>query len=143
MRKQTLHPRTAAINQQQKNQSKKSRLEALRWLANKFPEAFDNTKSIRPLNLGVMSDILAHSDEAAKANISKSKLREAVVIYTRRLDYLACLKAKEKRIDLFGHVGENVTQQEAQSANVKIKKRIEKAYKHTKLSPNQGGELRA
>src|SRR3990167_3890101 len=128
MRKQTLHPRTAAINQQ-KNQSKKSRLEALRWLANKFPEAFDNTKSIRPLNLGVMSDILAHSDEAAKANISKSKLREAVVIYTRRLDYLACLKAKEKRIDLFGKQGELVSEEDAAKAALKIKQRVEKSIK--------------
>ena len=39
MRKQELHPRTAAINQKQKNMSKKARLDALSWLASKFPNA--------------------------------------------------------------------------------------------------------
>ncbi|MDF1756794.1 MAG: ProQ/FinO family protein [Legionellaceae bacterium] len=141
MRKQTLHPRTAAINQKQKNQSKKSRLDALHWLAKKFPEAFDNTQHIRPLNLGIMNQILTYADEAAKDNISKSKLREAVVLYTRRLDYLACLKAKEPRIDLFGNPGEKVSAEDAESAANKIRQRVEKSIKNARRLATAATEI--
>ncbi len=130
MRKQVLHPRTAVINQKQKNQSKRARLEALRWLAQRFPLAFDNTKRIAPLSIGIMSDLLAYADEALQAGISKSKLREAVVVYTRRLDYLACLKAREMRVDLNGQAVEMVTEEDAESAAIKIKKRIEKTARN-------------
>ena len=79
MRKQTLHPRTAVINQKQKNQSKKTRLDALHWLQLTFPGAFDNRSKIQPLNVGIINDILAYAEQAAAVGISKSKLREAVV----------------------------------------------------------------
>ncbi|OGV25901.1 MAG: hypothetical protein A3F18_03015 [Legionellales bacterium RIFCSPHIGHO2_12_FULL_37_14] len=117
--------------QKEKHQAKNSRQVALRWLQTKFPEAFDNQIRIRPLKIGIMQDILEYADKAAKLNISKSKLREAVVLFTRRLDYLVCIKAQEHRIDLFGQKAEKVTPQEAESASNKIKKRIEKANKHT------------
>lgn len=132
MRKQILHPRTAAINQKQKNQSKQSRLYALQWLQNKFPAAFDNRVQIRPLNIGIMNEILQYAEEAKEAGISKSKLREAVVLYTRRLDYLACLKARELRIDLLGKPSEPVSEEDADNAAGKIKKRIEKSLKNSK-----------
>lgn len=136
MRKQVLHPRTLAMNQKQKNQSKQNRLQALRWLQTEFPAAFDNRTQIRPLNIGIMHDILNHADRAALVGISKSKLREAVVLYTRRLDYLACLKARELRIDLWGNAGVPVNEEEAESAALKIKKRVEKAIKNAKKAPN-------
>ncbi len=132
MRKQLLHPRTAAINQKQKNQSKKIRLDVLRWLQTTFPAAFDNRTQIRPLNVGIMNEILSHAEDAAKLGISKSKLREAVVLYTRRLDYLACLKARELRIDLLGNGSESVSEEDAESAALKIKKRVEKSIKNAK-----------
>ncbi|PJD92849.1 MAG: activator of prop osmoprotectant transporter [Legionella sp.] len=135
MRKQVLHPRTAAINQKQKNQSKKFRLDALHWLQMTFPAAFDNRTKIQPLNLGIMEDILAHADKAAEAGISKSKLREAVVLFTRRLDYLACLKARDLRVDLFGHPSIPVSEEEAERAAAKMKKRVEKSLKNTRKSP--------
>lgn len=132
MRKQELHPHTAVINRKQKNQSKKARLDALNWLASKFPPAFDNTTMIQPLKLGIMTDILTHADEAFEAGVSKSKLREALVIYTRRIDYLTCLKAREMRVDLLGNPVSFVTEEEAERAAVKIKKRIEKSSKNAK-----------
>jgi ProP effector len=136
MRKQALHPRTASINSKQKTQAKLARHQALCWLAETFPQAFDNRERIQPLKLGIMEDILAHADAAADAGISKSKLREAVVIFTRRVDYLACLKAQEVRVDLTGHPIAQVTQEEAERAGIKIKKRIEKGIKNTrKASP--------
>jgi ProP effector len=129
MRKQELHPRTAVINQKQKNLSKKARLDALSWLSKTFPAAFDNRLRIQPLKLGIMDDILIHADKAEKAGISKSKLREAVVLFTRRIDYLTCLKAREMRIDLEGNTVAEVTEEDALRASLKIKKRVEKSAK--------------
>lgn len=136
MRKQELHPRTAVINQKQKNLSKINRLNALVWLAATFPGIFDNTIRIQPLSLGIMSDILAHADKAAEAGISKSKLREAVVLFTRRIDYLTCLKAREMRVDLNGNPTTQVTEEEAERASLKIKKRVEKSAKSARKNLN-------
>lgn len=132
MRPQELHPRTVIINKKQKIQAKKTRNEALIWLAKTFPCAFDNTTSIQPLKLGIMADILAYEEQAKAAGISKSKLREAVVIFARRLDYLTCLKAREMRIDLAGNPVGPVTEEEANRAAEKIKKRIEKSVQNSR-----------
>lgn len=130
--RQELHPRTAVINKVQKNQSKKARVEALAWLAKTFPKAFDNTVSIHPLKIGIIDDILLHAEKAAEQGISRSKLREAVVLFTRRIDYLTCLKAREKRIDLDGNPVSEVTEQEAEKAAIKIKKRVEKSLRNAR-----------
>lgn len=132
MRRQELHPHTAVINRTQKSQSKKTRQEALLWLATMFPKAFDNTLKIQPLKIGIMDDILNYCEEAAKHGISKSKLREAVVLFTRRIDYLICLKAREMRIDLEGNPVAPVTEEEAEKAANKIKKRIEKSLRNAR-----------
>lgn len=132
MRKQALHPHTAAINQKQKNQSKKAKLDALNWLAREFPLAFDNRQQIQPLSLGIMNDILKHAHKAEAEGISKSKLREAVVIFTRRIDYLTCLKARETRVNLYGEPTEMVTEGDAERAALKIKKRVEKSLKNAR-----------
>lgn len=132
MRKQELHPRTAVINKNQKNKSKKARTDALLWLASNFPLAFDNSLCIRPLKIGIMEDILLHADKASESGISKSKLREAVVVFTRRLDYLACLKLREMRVDLQGNEVAEVSAEEAEYAAGKIKKRIEKSVKNAR-----------
>ena len=132
MRKQDLHPRTAVINKNQKNRSKKARLEALSWLASTFPLVFDNTVRIQPLKIGIMVDILAHADQAAAAGISKGKLHEAVVLFARRIDYLTCLKAREMRVELDGNPVAQVTEEEAALAAAKIKKRVEKSAKNAR-----------
>ena len=132
MRKQELHPRTVVINKTQKNKSKKARTDALRWLATNFPTAFDNSVRIRPLKTGIMDDILLHADKALEAGISKSKLREAVVLFTRRLDYLACLKLREMRVDLQGNDFAEVSAEEAEHAAAKIKKRVEKSVRNAR-----------
>lgn len=132
MRRQELHPRTEVINKTQKNHSRKARNDALIWLAATFPQAFDNALRIRPLKAGIMNDILQYADKAAEAGISKSKLREAVVVFTRRIDYLTCLKAKEMRIDLMGEPVAIVTEEEAERAAIKIRKRIEKSIRNAK-----------
>ena len=132
MRRQELHPRTAVINKTQKNQSKKARSEALLWLAATFPQAFDNTLSINPLKVGIIDDVLQHAEKAEQAGISRSKLREALVLFTRRIDYLTCLKAREMRVDLDGNPIAVVTEDEAEKAALKIKKRIEKCVRNAR-----------
>ena len=132
MRKQELHPRTAVINKKQKNHAKIARSDALLWLAAKFPHVFDNSVTIQPLKSGIMADILAYADEASADGISKSKLREAVVLFTRRIDYLTCLKAREMRVDLEGNPVTSVTEDEANRAALKIKKRVEKSSKNAR-----------
>ncbi|MBA2649804.1 MAG: ProQ/FinO family protein [Legionella sp.] len=132
MSNQELHPRTVVLNKTQKNLSKKARLDALLWLAANFPKAFDNSVRIQPLKIGIMEDILLYADKAFEAGVSKSKLREAVVLFTRRLDYLTCLKAREMRIDLEGRAVAEVTIEEAQHAAAKIKKRVEKSIRNAR-----------
>lgn len=132
MKNQELHPRTAVINKKQKLQAKHLKQDALTWLSVQFPEAFDNTTSIRPLKIGIMEDILKYAELAEQSGISKSKLRQAVVIYTRRIDYLTCLKAREMRIDLLGEPIEAVSEEDAAKAALKIKKRVEKSAKNAR-----------
>src|SRR3990167_7488638 len=132
MRNQPLHLRTAIVNQKQKNLSKRAQHDALHWLAKTFPKAFDNRVSIQPLKIGIIDDILEHAEDAAKAGISKSKLREAVILFTRRIDYLTCLKIRETRIDLQGQPTTRPTTEEAECATLKIKRRIEKSAKNAR-----------
>lgn len=132
MRRQELHPRTAVLNKNQKNQSRKARSDALQWLAVTFPSVFDNRTRIQPLKAGIMDDILQHADAAERAGISRSKLREAVVLFTRRIDYLACLKSREMRVDLQGNPVEEVSETEAENAAIKIRKRVEKSARNAR-----------
>lgn len=132
MRKQALHPVTAVLNNKQKNLAKQARHTALHWLEQTFPQVFDTTHKIRPLKIGIIQDILAHAAQAQAAGISRSKLREAVVIFTRRIDYLSCLKAREFRVDLTGAMVTQVTDEEAAHAALKIKKRVEKTAKNAR-----------
>lgn len=134
MSKHSLHPLTEKINKKQKAIAKQSRSIALRWLAQTFPHAFDDTVSIHPLKLGIMHDILAHEETKKAIGISKTKLREAVILFTRRIDYLTCLKAREMRIDLNGNPTVLVSEEEAEQAAAKIKKQIEKSAKLARLN---------
>lgn len=132
MRTQELHPLTEKINKKQKENAKKLRNDALQWLIKTFPAAFDDSQSIHPLKSGIMQDILAFADKALILGISKTKLREAVILFTRRIDYLACLKAQEMRIDLYGNPTVPVSHDEASQAADKIKIQIEKIAKSTR-----------
>jgi len=129
---QEIDPRTLKVNNKQKLQSKHAKNQALNWLQAQFPNAFDTSSAIRPLENGVMKKILAYAYEAEKAGISKSKLREAVVIFTRSIDYLTCLKAQEMRIDLEGNPVTAVTPDEAARAAIKIKRRVENSARNAR-----------
>jgi len=137
MKKELLHPITASINLKQKNESKRSRQKALAWLVQKFPKAFDTSEQILPLCIGIDREIMLYADEAAQSGISRSKLREALVIFTRRIDYLASLKSQDVRVNLDGSPSGVVSEEEAFSAAQKIKKRIEKNLRNTRKESNQ------
>lgn len=132
MKKNQLHPRTEIINLKQKQKCRQAKQDALNWLSTRFPKAFDTEVSIHALRIGIMKDILEHAAEAQQQGISKAKLRQAVVMFTRRVDYLACLKSKGPRINLFGELSESVTDEEAKNATIKIKKMIEKGVQRQK-----------
>lgn len=133
-----IHPLTQKINKKQKLAAKQMRTQAMQWLAETFPAAFDDSESIHPLKIGIINDIFAYMNDAQNISISKSKLRQAVVMYTRKIEYLACLKAREMRIDLSGNPTELVTEEEAAQAANKMKKRVEKQMKilQVKTSPS-------
>jgi ProP effector len=137
MRKNELHPRTKILNQQQKNKSRQARQSALTWLTQRFPKAFDTKTSIHALQIGVMHEVLKYADEASSFGISKAKLRQALVAFTRRLDYLACLKAQGGRINLQGEFVGQVSEAEALNAAQKIKKWIEKSVKSSKKNQEE------
>lgn len=128
-RRQTLHPYTAIINKAQKTKSQQEKQQALKWLSQSFPAAFDTNQCIRPLKIGILQDILHYVETDKSCTLSKSKLREALVIFTRSIDYLACLKAQEMRIDLQGNPIALVTAEEAQNAGDKIRKKIERSIR--------------
>lgn len=130
MSRQELHPLTAVINKAQKNKSKHAKRQALLWLSSTFPQVFNTSLSIQPLKIGILNDILAH--QPVDLGISKSKIREALREFTRRVEYLTCLKAREMRVDLQGNPVEMVSEEEAKQAAMKIKKRIEKSAKNAR-----------
>lgn len=127
-----LHPHTAVINRKQKNQAKQARQIASQWLMTRFPLVFDTSSRIKPLKKGIINDILQYESEANEAGISRSKLRQAVAKFTRSVEYLACLKSRGMRVDLNGAPVEEVTDEEAERAALKIRKRVEKSTKNTR-----------
>jgi ProP effector len=124
---ESLHPVTQEVNRHQIEQSNKARIDALAWLSETFPEAFNTEKRVRPLKKGIMEDIFAYLEEHPSALPSKSKLREAVVMFTRRMEYLVCLKCRNDRIDLQGNFSEGVTEEEATFATNKIQEHIRRS----------------
>ena len=138
--------RTPELNKAQKIQqikAKRERQKTLAWLCQTFPGAFDTESKIRPLKVGIADDILAHVAKLETVPFSKSKIREALVMFTRRMDYLTALKTKNVRVDLEGAEVAAVTDEESELANQKIKKHIEKTtrrrYNPARKSGGSGG----
>lgn len=121
-----IHPRTQQINRDQRAKSRKASLDTLNWLAATFPAAFDTEQTVRPLKIGIINDILSYIDEHQVSTVSRSKLRQALVRFTRRMEYLVCLKCREARIDLDGKPVSEVSEDEAMQAREKIHQHVEK-----------------
>jgi len=123
-----IHPVTEKINQKQIQESNQARVEALKWLGKTFPEAFNTEHRVRPLKKGIMEDILSYMEQNNLQKVySKSKVREAVVMFTHRMEYLVCLKCRNDRIDLQGKFSEPVSVEESEFAAKKIKSHLQNA----------------
>jgi ProP effector len=124
-----LHPSTVIINKIQREKSREAVRQVLSWLSKTFPKAFDVDGAIRPLKVGIFDDILDYAEKNDGLPFSKSKLRKALVVFTRRMEYLTCVKMKDIRIDLNGEEIETVSDEAAQIAVQNIKKNIEKTIR--------------
>ncbi len=121
---ENIHPTTVDVNRRQIEQSNKSRVDTLKWLAETFPEAFDTEVRVRPLKKGIMQDIFDYLEDKPDNSISNSKLRETVVMFARRMEYLVCLKCRNDRVDLNGKFAGEVTLEESELAAQKIKQHL-------------------
>ena len=127
-----IHPTTKEVNRRQVELSNQAKIEALNWLSQTFPEAFNTEHRVRPLKKGIMDDIFAYLDDKPECDFSRSKLREAVVMFTRRMEYLVCLKCRNNRIDLQGKFTGEVSEEEAENAVEKIKIYTSDGYEKNK-----------
>lgn len=118
------HPLSAYIIKKQYHERIAARQQALSWLATTFPAAFDTQHKIAPLKIGILQDILDERTKRGCSAVSVSKLREALRLFTRRLDYLTALKSHEMRIDLYGNPTSRVSDHEARQAQYRIRKII-------------------
>lgn len=130
-----VHPTTEKVNRAQIQLSNLARINALKWLAQQFPEAFDTESRVRPLKKGILKDILAYLDKQNDLQISRSKIRQAVVMFTRRMEYLVCVKCRNDRIDLNGDYAGDVTDDEAEFAAERIRLHVEAAIEKADKPP--------
>lgn len=124
-----LHPTTVMVNNVQREQSRAAVRSVLTWLSTTFPKAFNVEGAIRPLKVGILEDILAYAEQHGGLPFSKTKLIKALVVFTRRMEYLTCVKMRDTRIDLNGEEVEPVSEEAAKLAVLRIKKTIEKTMR--------------
>lgn len=124
-----LHPKTTLINNAQREKSRESVRQVLLWLSQTFPKAFNVEGAIRPLKIGIFEDILAYAEKNGGLSFPKTKLRKALVVFTRRMEYLTCVKMRDTRVDLEGNEVEAVSEEGAKLASTRIRKTIEKNMK--------------
>lgn len=130
------HPKTLENVNAQKEASKESLSAATEWLQDTFPNTFFYGREIKPLKIGITKDILEFADNNSDENTpSKSKIRLAVVAYTRQRYYINKLRADVPRIDIEGNEAGIVTEEEAKSAHFKIKRRNKKAQHKRRPMP--------
>ncbi len=136
-----LHPNTLLINKAQREKSREAVRQVLTWLSKTFPKAFDVDGAIRPLKVGILQDILDYAEQNGGLPFAKTKLRKAMVVFTRRMEYLTCVKMRDSRIDLNGEETAPVSEEAAKIAVDSIKKNIEKTIRARRkpTGPRPGG----
>lgn len=93
--------------------------ETLALLCKYFPKAFIASGDARPLKIGIFDDL--RTAIAGRPDLSISKVRAALRLYTTRLRYLYCLKEGAMRVDLEGREVEPVNAEHASFAQEKFK----------------------
>lgn len=119
------HPNTVRSNREQQQTSKEAKKLTFDWLVNTFPQAFFVDKEkICPLKVGIIEDILVYHAELSSTPVSRSKIRQSIQHYARRIPYLKQLQTQAVRINLQGKPAGMVTEEEAEAAARKIKRTL-------------------
>ena len=87
------------------------------WFKEQFPKAFPaRVSDIKPLQLGIMDEILEYYDRLDYPPFSKKKLRAGLNYYTASPAYLKSQVVGSIRVDLFGFDVEAVSDSQAEYA---------------------------
>lgn len=100
--------------------------QALIWLKETFPKTFFNGRECKPLKVGIIKDIVDYLDQHPEISVSKTKVRLAVVQYTRQRYYINQLRIDAPRLDLSGEPAGKVNEEEGKSASFKLKRKVKK-----------------
>lgn len=138
--------------------------EVIAYLAEQFPACFTLEGDARPLKIGIFEDLAARL--ADDENVSKTRIRSALRLYTSSWRYLRSVKAGIQRVDLDGadaglvesdHESHAVEQLQASQARAKARKaelaaeskppatksrKQQNKAKHTKVKANKGSDAK-
>lgn len=118
------------------NPSRKELHDVVNWLQECFPHSFPrDAKAIKPLQLGVMDELLDFYYRLDHPPFSRKKLRLGLNYYTSSPKYLLAQKAGESRVDLYGQEVEPVTDAQSQYA----KEKYGQLYGTKKTEPSAEG----
>lgn len=104
--------------------------EIIVYLAQQFPNCFTIEGEAKPLKIGIFQDILSRLD--GNQELSKTKLRVALRVYTNNWRYLYSIKVGSHRVDLDGNLDEVITQEQMDYAQQQLKESKSKAKEHFK-----------
>ena len=91
------------------------------WLVETFPSTFFKAKKkVKPLQLGIIEDILDTYERLDVVPFSKKRLRSGLNFYTSSKGYLQAQVEGANRINIFGQNVEPVTAEQAQYAKDKF-----------------------
>ncbi|MCR3755751.1 MAG: RNA chaperone ProQ [Sodalis sp. Psp] len=94
--------------------------EVIAFLAERFPLCFTTKGKARPLKIGIFQDLTKQVQ--AEENISKTRLRSALRLYTSSWRYLHGIKLGAPRIDLNGNPCGKLETQHVEHARKKLEK---------------------
>lgn len=92
--------------------------EVIAFLAKRFPLCFSVEGEAHPLKIGIFQDLIARIKE--EDNLSKTRLRSALRLYTSSWRYLYSVKVGAQRIDLDGHACGFLEQQHEEHARKQL-----------------------
>lgn len=100
-----------------KQNDKNELQEVILWFKEQFPKAFSSkVAKIKPLQLGIMDEILDLYERLDYPPFSKKKIRAGLNFYTASPAYLKAQLVGKMRVDLYGYDVEEVNQSQADYA---------------------------
>ena len=111
-------------NQPKLNSSK----EVIAFLAESFPQCFCIEGEAKPLKIGIFQDIVERVP--AESQMSKTRLRSALRLYTSSWRYLHGIKAGAKRVDLDGNACGELDEQHVEHARKQLEEAKARVQAH-------------